>query len=125
MAKNLVYAGETTGGDELELPVPTGTLSGAPVKSGAHVGVTVTKEGAGVGNRAGYASVWMRGTWKLDVEGAIAAPGTPVYITATNTLTTTAAGNTYFGNTVEGPSAAPIATKAAGTGTAYVKIAKV
>lgn len=110
---------------ELALPVPAGTKSGDPVLVGSLVGVCATDEGAG-GNIAGYATVVMDDrAYTLDVDGAIAGPGTPVYIVAAdNSLTTTATGNTLFGYSV--PKAdGTLAAKAAGVGPAIVKLAKV
>lgn len=99
--KNLVF----NEGDKLSLPVPTDTASGAPVKVGSLVGVTATKEGEG-GNPDGRASVWRRGAYDLEVTGAVANVGDPVYITSANALNVTASGNTLFGYALETKGAA-------------------
>lgn len=100
--------------DHLSLPVPADTPPGAPVIVGSLVGVTATAEGGG-GNPDGYASVWRKGSFRIDVAGAVATVGTPVYINTTGTpsLTATATGNTLFGYALE--------TK--GTGTAPIDVA--
>lgn len=110
---------------ELSLPVPSGTVSGDPVKVGSLVGVCATDRGAG-GNIAGHATVLMDDrAHLLDVDGAIAGVGTPIYIVAAdNSLTTTATANTLFGYSVC-KADGTFATKATGVGPAIVKLAKV
>lgn len=108
-------------GDKLSLPVPTGTSSGASVKVGSIMGVTQTNRATasefGGGNPVGNATVWTKGVFDLNVVGAVANVGDPVYIvSADNTLTTTASGNTLFGYA--------LATQAA-TGVVPVKITQV
>lgn len=110
-------------GEHISLPVPTGTLSGAPVKSGPFIGVTATAEGQGT-NIAGRASVWRTGEYDLPTADAVAAEGTALYITAANVLTATATGNTLFGYTHADASGAG-ATKSAGAGTVHVILVKV
>lgn len=114
MARNEVYRDA----DHLSLPVPADTPAGAPVIVGGLVGVTETAEGSG-GNPDGYASVWLKGAHHIDVAGAIAAVGTPVYINTTGTpsLTATATGNTLFGHALE--------TKATGTAPITVRVSRV
>lgn len=110
---------------ELSLPVPVDTVAGDPVKVGSLVGVCATDRGAG-GNIAGNATVLMDDrAYLLDVDGAIAGAGTPIYIVAAdNSLTVTATANTLFGHSV--PKAdGTFATKAVGVGPAIVKLAKV
>lgn len=109
--KNLVF----NEGDKLSLPVPADTASGAPVKVGSIIGVTATAEGEG-GNPDGHASVWTRGVYALEVTGAIANVGDPVYITSANALNVTNT-NTLFGYALE--------TKGAAAGTIRVKLAQV
>lgn len=110
---------------ELSLPVPVGTVAGDPVLVGSLVGVAATDRGAG-GNISTHASVLMDDrAYELDVNGAIAGVGTPVFIVAAdNSLTTTASGNTLFGHSVCKADGS-MATKAAGVGPAIVKLAKV
>lgn len=90
--KNLIF----NEARKISLPVPNGTLSGAPVKVGSLIGVAATSEGEG-GNAEGYASVWREGSYEVPVAGAVASVGLPIYITAGNTLTTTAGTDTLFG----------------------------
>lgn len=101
---------------KISLPVPNGTLSGAPVKVGSLIGVCATAEGEG-GNPEGYASVWREGEYELSVAGAVASVGLPIYITGSNTLTTTAGTDTLFGYSH--------GTKATGTGPLAVILAQV
>lgn len=110
-------------GDCVTLPVPTGTLSGAPVKSGPFIGVTATREGEGF-NIPGRATVWREGEFDVAVPDAVTTEGTTIYITAANALTTTAAGNTLFGYT-HADADGNGATKAAGAGTVHVILSKV
>lgn len=107
----------------ISLPVPTGTLSGAPVKSGPFVGVCATKEGEG-GNIAGRATVWREGEFDVSTTDAVAAELTPIYITAANALTTTATANTLFGYSHHDADGVG-GTKSAGAGTIHVILAKV
>jgi len=109
MAKNEVYKNA----DYLSLPVPTGALSGSPVRVGDLNGVLTTNEGsvdkpagdynkAPSSNEAGYASVALKGAFRIPVSTtATLTVGAPVYIiTATNTLTTTdnSGANPLFGH---------------------------
>ena len=107
MATNVKYAE----GDNLSLPVPDGTASGAPVRVGSLNGVAMTKEGEG-GNPDNYASVQLKGVFMLTVTGAVTNVGDPVYIAAgalnvTNT-------NPLFGHA--------LATKAAAAGVIPVRV---
>lgn len=112
-------------GDYMSLPVPAGTLSGAPVLIfGSIPGVCATKEGEG-GNIAGRASVWVgRGVFTVSTADAVASEGTAIYITSGNALTTTASGNTLFGRSVHGADGTG-GTKGAGAGTVHVRLARV
>lgn len=110
-------------GLRISLPVPNNTASGAPVKSGPFVGVCATAEGEG-GNIEGRASVWREGEYDLAVPEAIAAEGTPIYITGANVLTTTVGTNTLFGYTHADALGAG-ATKGAGAGTVHIILARV
>lgn len=131
MAKNVVYKDA----DYLSLPVPTGTLSGSPVRVGGLNGVTQTDEGSveisratalapnystlngASSNRAGYASVALKGAARVTVSGALASVGLPVYINlADNKL-----------NASDNSGARPLfgyalGTKAAGDGEVIVRI---
>lgn len=110
MAKNTVFED----GDYLSLPVPSGVLTGEPVRVGGLNGVAQTDRGEG-GNDAGNASVMLKGVHDLTVTDAIAAVGDPVYITAARALTNVATGNSLFGHALE--------TKAAAAGVIRVRIA--
>lgn len=107
MATNVHYAK----GDNLSLPVPAGTASGAPVRVGSLNGVAMTKEGEG-GNPSGSASVQLVGVFDVTVTGAVSNVGDPVYIAAgalnvTNT-------NPLFGHA--------LATKGAAAGVIPVRV---
>lgn len=112
MAKNEVYKEA----NYLSLPVPVGTLSGAPVRVGGLNGVAQVDEPTAIinaqltpaygespsSNRPGYASVALKGAFRLPVATTTAlAIGDPVYIVkASNTLTTTdnTGANPLFGH---------------------------
>lgn len=114
-------------GIALSLPVPDGTKSGQPVRIGILNAVAETDEGGativvngitqqtgGVGNKDNFASLKLTGAWELDVTGAVASVGQPIYIKGDNTLTATATGNFLFG--------AALRTKGTGTGPLVVKV---
>lgn len=124
MAKNQVFKYV----DTLSLPVPEGTKSGDPVVLNADtglVGVAETDRGPAEGtpvtadtryaggNVNGYASVSLKGAYRLEVTGALAVLD-PVYITSSGTLTATAGSNVRFGYS--------LSTKGSGTGPADVLI---
>lgn len=118
--KNKVYRP----GNDLSLPVPSGTKSGEPVKVGGFVGVASTNRGEG-GNIASHASVDISGdVFELPVDGAIPSVGTPIYITSARALTVTASGNDLFGHSACLANGSR-ATKASGVGPALVKPLKV
>lgn len=109
MARNEVFKDA----DYLSLPVPTGLLSGAPVRVGGLNGVLQTNEAsvdkpagdynkAASSNEPGFASVALKGAFRIPVGTATAlAIGDPVYIvTATGNLTTTdnTGANPLFGH---------------------------
>lgn len=99
------------------VPVPAGTKAGMPLhvsgKPAVAVtdrgdvektrtrpdGATVKREMAYVGSKSDEAVVTFTGTFALDVTGASKStqPGTIVYITNSNQLSTTASGNKHFG----------------------------
>lgn len=117
-------------GNHLSAPVNDSVRSGQPLRIGILNAVAETDAGGatdtrnvvdgvaqgtgGVGNKVGNTSVSHVGVWRLDVTGALAGYGTPVYIKADGTLTATATGNFLFG--------AAIRAKGTGTGPAIVKI---
>ena len=111
-------------GNRISAPVPTGTLSGAPVLLFTAIpGVAATKEAEG-GNPVGRATVWTQGVYDVAVPEVITAEGTRVFITAANALTTVATANTLFGYTLHDADGAG-GTKAVGAGTVHVRLAKV
>lgn len=112
--------------DNLSLPVPDGTLSGAPLRIGILNAVAQTDEGGrtavvngitqetgGIGNKDNFASVKFTGAWRLTVTGTLAV-GQAVYITGAGALTATATGNFLFG--------AALRAKGSGSGETIVKI---
>ena len=130
MAKNFVWKDA----DYLSLPVATGTLSGSPVRIGELNGVTQTDEGSveiarneaaapnystsngASSNKAGWASVALKGAARLTVDGAVAAVGDPVYWNEDGDgLTSDDTSETVFGHA--------LGTKAAGEGQLIVRIA--
>lgn len=108
MAKNQVFKYV----DTLSLPVPEGVVSGEPVIINAAIGlVGVAETNRGTrsdtgadsynedwngGNGEGYATVSLKGAYRLPVTGALTV-SQPVYITAARALTATATGNVRFG----------------------------
>lgn len=112
MARNEVYKNA----DYLSLPVATGKLSGQSVRIGGLNAVLTTNEGsvddgdisanpyneAASSNKAGYASVSLKGAYLLPVTTTTTrAVGDPIYIiTATGVLTTTdnSGANPVFGH---------------------------
>lgn len=66
---------------ELSLPVVEGTLSGDPVQVGAYNGVAAVDRGTG-GNAPTHTSVVTDArAYEYEVGGAIAGPGSPVWLT--------------------------------------------
>lgn len=99
MAKNGRYSNAL----HISIPVPEGTVSGGPVKVGQICGVAITDRDAD-----GHATVHLDRSWEVQVAGAIASVGLPVYIKTDNTLTATATGNYVWG--------VSLGTKGTGTG---------
>ena len=100
-------------GNQIELPVIAGVVSGGPVVVGMIPGVALTTRDA-----AGKATVQTDGVFDLSVTGAIASVGLPVYITsATGALVVApGVGIQLFGHA--------LATKGAGAGVIPVRIAQ-
>ena len=88
MAKNQRY----TNALHISVTAPRDIASGDPVRVGSICGVaqTAAKSGEKV-------TIWLDGSWTLNVTGALASEGLPVYITAAGALNTTATGNYLFG----------------------------
>ena len=110
--------------DHLSLPVPAGTLSGAPVRVGGLNGVTQTARNEGAApdpvrgpavnlNPVGYATVWLKGAHEFQVAFAVTNIGDPIYITPANALSATAAGNSLYGHalTVKAAPAGPLTVR--------------
>lgn len=76
----------------IELPVPAGTKSGQPVQVGHISGVAQIDRQAD-----GNATVWLDGSWDIEVTGAVANVGDPVYITEDRKLNASPTGNTPWG----------------------------
>ena len=108
MATNVHYAQ----GDNLSLPVKSGTKSGAPVQVGSLTGVAMTNVGEG-GNPSGSASVQLVGVFDLTVEGAVTNVGDPVYIASDGKLNVTDT-NDLYGHA--------LASKAAAAGVVPVRV---
>lgn len=124
-------------GDKLSLPVPAGTVAGAPLRLGAAAtglnvvtatdvaktdvsptnadGTRNTAYNYGGGNPHGNASCWLDGGHEFTVAFAVAAVGDPIYITPGNALTATASGNQLYGHA--------LSTKGAPSGPLTVRIA--
>lgn len=91
MAQNIVFED----GDQLSVPVGSGTEAGDPVLIGTALpGVALTDRDAN-----GNATVKFNGVASLAVVVAVnaLAVGDPVYITGAGAITRTASGNTRFG----------------------------
>lgn len=124
-------------GNKVSLPVPAGTVAGAPLRLGAAAtglnvitetdvaktdvsptnadGTRNTNYNYGGGNPHGYASCWLDGAHEFTVAFAVAAIADPIYITPGNALTTTASGNQLYGHA--------LTTKGAPSGPLTVRIA--
>lgn len=116
---------------ELSLPVVAATKAGDPVRVGAFNGVAATDIGAG-GNPAGNASVVTDArSYEYEVAGAIAGPGTRVWLTARAGATAPVLSTTEppapvpppWGYTV--PKVGESGARAATTGVAVVRPAQV
>lgn len=95
----------------LSLPV-TGKKAGDPVRIEELNGVLMTNPGEGC-NPEGYASVWLEGAFRLEVEEAITAVGKPIYIKSNGKLTVTKGSDALFGIALE---------KTTGKGLAAIKV---
>lgn len=121
MARNEVFRDA----DHLSLPVPSGTLAGAPLRIGSLNVVTETARADSTVidplrgpatnlNPDGYATCWLKGAHTFTVAFAVTNIGDPIYITPGNALTTTSSGNSLYG--------AALTTKAAPSGLLTVRI---
>ena len=117
MATNIKY----DDANQVALPVPAGTKSGDPVRVGGLNGIALTNRALstatppefGGGNVDGEATIKLKGAGKFNVAFAL-NPGDPVYITAANALTATAAGNSLWGHS--------LSTKGAPAGDAVIRV---
>ena len=88
MAKNALY----TNALHISVAAPRDTNSGEPVQVGLINGVAVTSAKAGE-----PLTIWLDRSWDIEVTGALATPGLPVYITPAGKLNASATGNTPWG----------------------------
>lgn len=123
MARNEVFRDA----DHLSLPVPAGTVSGAPLRIGTLNVVTETDRadssvidplrGPAVNlNPNGYATCWLKGAHVFTVGFAVANVGDPIYITPGNALTATSSGNSLYGAalSVKGATPGPLTVRLVG-----------
>lgn len=94
-----------TKAEHIELTYPYARLAGEPVRVGSICGVSVND----VANGA-RGTVWLDGSYDLQVTGTVASEGLPIYITAAGALNTTATGNYRFGTSLSTKAAAGIGT---------------
>lgn len=99
MAKNQRY----TNAKHIELTFPYAREAGEPVRVGSICGIALNKTANGA-----RGTVWLDGSWDLQVTGAVASEGLPVYITPTGALNVTATGNYMFGAALTTKAGAPI-----------------
>lgn len=71
---------------------PRDTATGDPVQVGLINGVAQTAAKAGQ-----KVTIWLDGSWDIEVTGALATAGLPIYITAAGKLSASATGNTPWG----------------------------
>lgn len=88
MAKNQRY----TNAQHIAVTAPRDVKSGDPVRVGSICGVAQIDAKSGE-----KVTVWLDGSYDLQVTGALATEGLPVYITNAGALNTTATGNYLFG----------------------------
>lgn len=88
MAKNQRYPNAL----HITVPAPRDVKSGEPVQVGQISGVAQIDAKSGE-----KVTIWLDGSWDIEVNGAVANVGLPVYITSAGKLNTTAAGNTPWG----------------------------
>lgn len=99
MAKNGKYPNAL----HIGVPAPRDVKSGDPVRVGSICGVAQIDAKSGE-----IVTIWLDGSWEVQVTGAVATVGLPVYITAAGALNTTALGNYLFGITLSTKAAAGI-----------------
>jgi predicted RecA/RadA family phage recombinase len=94
-----------TDAKHIEVLFPYARLSGEPVRVGSICGVAV-KDTAN-GERG---TIWLDGSYDLQVTGTVATEGLPVYITAAGALNVTSTGNYRFGTSLTTKAGASIGT---------------
>lgn len=94
-----------TNAKHIEVTFPYAREAGEPVRVGSICGVSVNK----VDNGA-RGVIWLDGSYDLQVTGAVASEGLPVYITSAGALNTTATGNYRFGTALTTKAGATIGT---------------
>lgn len=94
-----------TNAEHIEVTFPYARLSGEPVRVGSICGIAV-KDTAN-GERG---TIWLDGSYDLQVTGAVATEGLPIYITAAGALNVTSTGNYRFGTSLTAKAGAPIGT---------------
>lgn len=99
--KNQRYINAT----HIEVTFPYAREAGEPVRVGSIGGVAVNKTENGA-----RGVIWLDGSYDLQVTGAVASEGLPVYITAAGALNVTATGNYRFGTSLSTKAGAPIGT---------------
>lgn len=99
MAKNQRY----TNAKHIELTFPYARLAGEPVRVGSICGIALNDTANGA-----RGTVWLDGSWDVQVTGAVATEGLPVYITAAGALNVTATGNYRFGTALSTKAGATI-----------------
>lgn len=99
--KNQRYTNAT----HIEVTFPYDRLAGEPVRVGSICGVAVNTTLSGA-----RGVIWLDGSYDLQVTGAVATEGLPVYITAAGALNVTSTGNYRFGTSLSAKAGAPIGT---------------
>lgn len=81
-----------TNAKHIELTAPYAVTAGSPIRVGSICGVAVND----IANGA-RGTVWLDGSYDVQVTGAVASEGLPIYITPAGALNTTATGNFLWG----------------------------
>jgi predicted RecA/RadA family phage recombinase len=92
-----------TNAKHIEVTFPYAREAGEPVRVGSICGVAVNKTENGA-----RGTIWLDGSYDLQVTGAVASEGLPVYITAAGALNVTATGNYRFGTSLSTKAGATI-----------------
>lgn len=92
-----------TNAKHIEVTFPYARLSGEPVRVGSICGVAVNDTLSGA-----RGVIWLDGSYDLQVTGAVATEGLPVYITSAGALNVTSTGNYRFGTSLSTKAGATI-----------------